>query len=264
MSGGRPMQGGDLVLIERRPPIAVVTLNRPAVRNALSFALMEALAAAFADLDQDAEVRAVVLTGAGGVFAAGADIAELAGQGTVDLLREDRLELWQRLRATKLPLVAAVEGLALGGGMELAMLCDLIVAGEGARFGQPEIRLGVMPGAGGTQLLTRALGKWRAMEMVLAGRLFTGRELYEAGLVTRVVPDSQALVEATRLGLEIAAMAPLAVRLAKESVQAAFMTGLEEGLSLERKNFYLLFATQDREEGMRAFLEKRDARWQGK
>ena len=252
------------VLVDRRPPIAVVTLNRPDVRNALSFSLMAELAAAFAELERDAEVRAIVLTGAGQVFAAGADIAELAAQGTVDLLQEDRLAIWQRLRATKQPVVAAVEGLALGGGMELAMLCDLIVAGEGARFGQPEIRLGVMPGAGGTQLLTRALGKWRAMEMVLSGRLFSGRELYEAGLVTRCVPDTQAVAEATRLALEIAGMAPLAVRLAKESVQAAFMTGLEEGLALERKNFYLLFATQDRLEGMRAFLEKRDARWQGK
>ena len=256
--------GEPLVLVDRRPPIVVVALNRPRVRNALSFALMEALAAAFSDLDRDPEVRSIVLTGRGGVFAAGADIAELADAGPVDLILEDRLALWQRLRQTKRPIVAAVEGLALGGGMELAMLADLIVAGEGARFGQPEIRLGVMPGAGGTQLLTRALGKWRAMEMVLTGRLASGRELYEAGLVTRVVPDGQALGEAERLAREVAAMAPVAAQLAKESVQAAFMSGLEEGLALERKNFYLLFATQDRQEGMRAFLEKRDARWQGR
>lgn len=264
MSGVAADRGASPVLVERRPPIAIVTLNRPDVRNALSFGLMEALAQAIASLDRDAEVRAVVLTGQGGVFAAGADIGELSGQGMVDLMQEDRLALWRRLRETKRPLVAAVEGLALGGGMELAMLCDLIVAGEGARFGQPEIRLGIIPGAGGTQLLTRALGKWRAMEMVLTGRLASGRELYEAGVVTRVVPDSQALHEATRLALEVAAMAPVAVQLAKESVQAAFMAGLEEGLALERKNFYLLFATQDREEGMRAFLEKRDAHWQGR
>ena len=264
MSTGPQSGHRQLVLVEREAPLAVVTLNRPGVRNALSFALMEALAQAIGDLDRDPEVRAIVLTGAGGVFAAGADIAELAEQSPVDLLQEDRLALWQGLRATRRPLVAAVEGLALGGGMELAMLCDLIVAGEGARFGQPEIRLGVMPGAGGTQLLTRALGKWRAMEMVLTGRLLTGRELYEAGLVTRVVPDSLALPEALRLAREVASMAPVAAQLAKESVQTAFMAGLEEGLALERKNFYLLFATQDRQEGMRAFLEKRGARWQGK
>ena len=264
MTGRIDEGGGPPVLVERRPPIAIVTLNRPAVRNALSFALMEALAQAVGDLDQDREVRAIVLTGQGGVFAAGADIAELITQGPVDLLQGDRLALWDRLRATKRPIVAAVEGLALGGGMELAMLSDMIVAGEGARFGQPEIRLGIMPGAGGTQLLTRALGKWRAMEMVLAGKLLTGRELYEAGLVTRAVPDGQALPEAERLAREVAAMAPLAVQLAKEAVQAAFMAGLEEGLALERKNFYLLSATEDRGEGMRAFLEKRDARWQGK
>ncbi len=257
-------EGQPLVLVERRLSVAIVTLNRPEVRNALSFALMEALAQALSQLDRDPEVRAIVLTGQGGVFAAGADIAELAEAGPVDLILEDRLALWQRLRATKRPIVAAVEGLALGGGMELAMLADLIVAGEGARFGQPEIRLGVMPGAGGTQLLTRALGKWRAMEMVLTGRLLSGRELYEAGLVTRVVPDSQALPEAERLAREVAGMAPVAAQLAKESVQAAFMAGLEEGLAMERKNFYLLFGTQDRQEGMRAFLEKRDARWQGR
>ena len=264
MKVGAAPSDEPLVLCERRGPVAVVTLNRPAVRNALSFALVRELLDTMAALDGDRGVRVIVLTGQGGVFAAGADIAELAAADPAELARQDPLGLWQELRRMRSPVVAAVEGLALGGGMELALAADMIVAGEGARFGQPEIRLGMAPGAGGTQLLTRALGKWRAMEVVLAGRIVSGRELYEAGLVTRAVPDSQALPEAIRLAESMAAMPAQAVELAKEAVQAAFMAGLQEGLALERKNFYLLCATADGQEGMRAFLEKREPRWRGK
>jgi len=264
MSPQGAAQGEPLVLAEQVGAVGRITLNRPAVRNALSYQLMLELVQAAQAFERTAGVGALVLTGAGGVFAAGADIAEMRDAGPVELMAEDRLAAWQRLRALRKPIVAAVEGLALGGGFELAMLCDMIVVGDGARFGQPEIRLGVMPGAGGTQLLTRALGKWRAMELVLTARTLSGREIYEAGLATRAVPDGQALAEAMRLAQEVAAMPPVAVRLAKEAVAHAFMAGMEEGLRLERKNFYLLFATQDRSEGMRAFLEKRSPRWQGK
>ncbi len=254
----------QLILVRRQPPLAVVSLNRPGVLNALSLPLMRALADAVGELDRDDEVRAIVLTGNGRAFAAGADIAEMSSAGAVEMMARDQFTQWQRLRQTAKPLIAAVGGHALGGGCELAMLCDMIVAGEDARFGQPEVRLGVMPGAGGTQLLTRALGKWQAMELVLTGRTLTAREMYERGLVTRVVPQGLHLDEALRLAREIAAQPPVAVRLAKESVQKAFMGTLEEGLPLERKNFYLLFATEDQREGMRAFLEKRTPVWQGK
>ncbi len=256
--------GNPVVLVRREPPVAVVTLSRPQVLNALSPELMETLAQEIEALDADDAIRAIVLTGSGRAFAAGADIAEMADKDAAAMLERDQFRCWQRLRATRKPLIAAVSGYALGGGCELAMLCDMIIAAEGARFGQPEVRIGVMPGAGGTQLLTRALGKWQAMELVLTGRTLTAREMYEHSLVTRVVPDDLQLSEALRLAREIASHAPIAVRLAKEAVQKAFMGTLEEGLPLERKNFYLLFATEDRREGMQAFLEKRTPVWRGK
>lgn len=253
-----------LVEVDRTAGVALIRLNRPQVLNALSLTVMDELVQATRELDQDESVRAIVLTGSERAFAAGADIAEMADATAVDMLVRDQFQRWQRLRETRKPLIAAVSGYAFGGGCELAMLCDMIIAAENAQFGQPEIRIGVMPGAGGTQLLTRALGKWRAMELVLTGRPITAREALDLGLVNRVVPTGLAEDEALRLAREVAQMPPVAVRLAKESVQKAFMGTLEEGIPLERRGFYLLFATEDRVEGMRAFLEKRQPRWQGK
>ncbi|MDA8345336.1 MAG: enoyl-CoA hydratase-related protein [Thermaerobacter sp.] len=253
-----------LVLVRREPPIAVVTLNRPKALNALSIAMKRALEDEVEALDRDDAVRAIVITGSERAFAAGADIAEMAEMSAVDMLKRDAERSWQRLRAVRKPLIAAVRGYALGGGCELAMLCDMIVAGESAQFGQPEVMIGLIPGAGGTQFLTRALGKWRAMELVLTGRRVDAGLMDALGLLTRVVADDGVLLEAERLAQEVAAMPPLAVQLGKEAVQRAFLGTLDEGLALERKNFYLLFASADRTEGMRSFLEKRQPRWSGK
>ena len=254
----------DLVLVRRQPPIAVVTLNRPDALNALSLRMKRAVEDAIDALEADDEVRAIVLAGSERAFAAGADIAEMADMSAVDMMEHDAERSWQRLRAARKPIIAAVRGYALGGGCELALLCDMIIAGESAQFGQPEVKIGIIPGVGGTQFLTRALGKWRAMEMVLTGRRLGAQELDDLGLVTRVVPDDGVLLEAERLAREIAKMPPIAVRLAKEAVQRAFLGTLDEGLAVERKNFYLLFATEDRAEGMQAFLEKRPPQFTGK
>ncbi|HEU5297863.1 MAG TPA: enoyl-CoA hydratase-related protein [bacterium] len=244
--------------------IAVVTLNRPDVLNALNQATMDEVVAALEAFEREGAVRCVVLTGAGRAFAAGADIKEMAGATPAQMLSGYRFLQWERIRKITLPLVAAVNGLALGGGCELAMLCDMIVAAETASFGQPEINLGIMPGAGGTQRLTRAVGKYRAMEMVLTGRPISAREAYAAGLVTKVVPAEVVLDEAKHLAKEIAAKGAVAVRLAKEAVLKAFDTHLEGGLDYERKCFYLLFATEDRAEGIAAFLEKRKPAFKGR
>lgn len=244
--------------------IAVITLNRPAVLNALNQATMDELVRALEELERDPEIRCVVLTGAGRAFAAGADIKEMAGATAPEMLAGYRFQQWERIRKITLPVIAAVNGLALGGGCELSMLCDMIVAAETAQFGQPEINLGIMPGAGGTQRLTRAIGKARAMEMVLTGRTISARQAEALGLVTRVVPAEAVLDEALALAREIAAKPPVAVRLAKEAVLKAFDTTLEAGLDYERKAFYLLFATDDRTEGISAFLEKRKPVFRGR
>src|SRR5690606_14405180 len=194
----------------------------------------------------------------------GADVGEMAEASLVDMSARDNLSRWDRVRRIKKPIIAAVNGYALGGGCELAMACDMIIAGEGARFGQPEINIGVIPGAGGTQRLTRALGKARAMERLLTGRLGPAAEAERAGLVTRVGPAEAVLDEALALAREIAAKPPVAVQLAKDAVLAAFDTTIETGLAYERRNFYLLFATEDQREGMRAFLEKRRPQWRGR
>lgn len=253
-----------LVLVRREPPIAVVTLNRPHALNALSLALKREVEDRLEELDGDDEIRAIVITGSEKAFAAGADIAEMAQMSAVQMMETDPDRSWRRLKALKKPLIAAVRGYALGGGCELAMLSDMIVAGESAEFGQPEVRIGLIPGVGGTQFLTRALGKWRAMEMILTGRRIGARQMEERGLLTRVVPDEMVLSQAESLAKEIAQMAPLAVEMGKEAVSRAFMGTLDDGLWVERKNFYLLFATQDRTEGMQAFLEKRAPRWGGR
>jgi enoyl-CoA hydratase len=252
------------LLVTREEAIAVVQLNRPEVLNALNRALMDELVAVLEELDRDPEVRCLVLTGGPRAFAAGADIREFADASVVDMLVAYRFQQWERIRKLATPLIAAVTGFALGGGNELAMLCDIIVAGESARFGQPEINLGLIPGAGGTQRLTRTVGKYRAMELILTGRQMTAREAEAMGLVTRVVPDEVVLTEARALAREIAARPPLAVRLAKEAVLKAFDTSLEGGLDYERKCFYLLFATEDKEEGVRAFLARRPAQFRGR
>lgn len=244
--------------------IAVVTLNRPDVLNALNQATMDELVDALEGFDRNDAVRCIVITGAGRAFAAGADVKEMAGATAPQMLAGYRFQQWERIRKVTTPLVAAVNGLALGGGCELAMLCDMIIAAESAQFGQPEINLGIMPGAGGTQRLTRAIGKARAMELVLTGRPIPARQAEAWGLVTRVVPAEVVVEEARQLAKEIAAKAAVAVRLAKESVLKAFDTHLEGGLDFERKCFYLLFATEDRSEGIAAFLEKRKAVFKGR
>lgn len=245
--------------------VALVTIERPDVLNALSFDLLDQVAAAFADLDANPACRAIVLTGSGTrAFAAGADIKELSTQTPVTLLVEDRFAVWERIAATRTPVIAAVRGFALGGGCELALSCDLIVAADDAQFGQPEIKLGVMPGAGGTQRLTRAIGRARAMDLVLTGRNLGAREAEAMGLVSRVVPADETLAAALELARTIAAQAPVAVLAAKEAVRLAEELPLSAGLRHERRAFFALFATEDQTEGMSAFVEKRRPEWKGR
>jgi enoyl-CoA hydratase len=245
--------------------VALVTIDRPEALNALSFDLLDELADALEVLDGDPACRAIVITGAGSrAFAAGADIRELAPQTYASLRDGRRFEVWDRLGAIGLPTVAAVRGVALGGGCELAMLCDMIVAADDATFGQPEIRIGVMPGAGGTQRLTRAIGKARAMEMILTGASIDAKTGAAYGLVTRVVPAEATTDAALELAARIAAMPPLAVRAAKAAVLAAYEDGLRAGLAGEREAFFRLFETADQAEGMAAFTQKRTPTWSGR
>jgi enoyl-CoA hydratase len=253
----------DPVLVERDGAIAVVTLNRPKQLNALSNVLMSALVCALRDLDADDTVRAIVLAGSERAFAAGADIAEMSDTTAMEFAFADRVEQWDAIRALHTPLVAAVSGFCLGGGCELAMTCDLIIASETAVFGQPETGVGIIPGAGGTQRLTRAVGKAVAMDMVLTGRTVDAWEAKRAGLVARVVAREAWLDEARRVAREIAARAPLAQRLARDAIDRAFETSLSAGLELERKALYLAFASEDAREGLAAFVEKRPPQWRG-
>lgn len=246
------------------PHVALVRLNRPKELNALNRQVMEELVSAFRVLEAHANTRCIVLTGNEKAFAAGADIKEMADATAIEMQNIDQFTRWDAIKRIKIPIIAAVSGFALGGGCELCMLCDMIVASETAQFGQPEIKIGVMPGAGGTQRLTRAVGKALAMEMVLTGKFISAERAFAAGLVNKVVPVELYLQEALKLASEVAAMSPLALRLAKESVLKAFETPLEEGLHYERKNFYLLFASEDQKEGMKAFIEKRTPNWKGK
>jgi len=255
-----------LVLVERQPEqrTALVRLNRPKQLNALNGPTMDALCATLEDLDRDEAVRVMVVTGSERAFAAGADIAEMAGASPVDMLRGNRIAQWDRVRRISKPVIAAVNGWCLGGGCELVMALDMVVAGEGAKFGQPEINIGVIPGAGGTQRLTRALGKSRAMEMILTGEPMSAAEALARGLVSRVVPDELVVEDALALASAIATKSPLALRLAKEAVNAAYEMSLTDGLAHERRLFYLLFASEDQKEGMAAFLEKRQPDFKGR
>jgi enoyl-CoA hydratase len=252
------------VIVERDEPIAVVLLNRPRQLNALSGAVMDELVAALRQLDEDDGIRCIVLGGNERAFAAGADVAELASATPIELYGNRRIDQWDSIRALRTPLVAAVSGYCLGGGCELAMTCDIVVASETARFGQPEINLGLLPGAGGTQRLTRAVGKATAMDVILTGRMLSADEARDAGLVARVVVKEAWLEEAKRVAREIAAKSPVAVRLAKEAVDKAFEAPLSVAVEFERRAFYLARASDDATEGLTAFVEKRKPRFEGR
>jgi enoyl-CoA hydratase len=254
----------SLLLVEREQRIATVLLNRPDRLNALNETLMAELVEALQELDADPDVRCIVLGGSDRAFAAGADIAEMADSSVTDMLAARRVDRWDAIRAVRTPLVAAVSGFCLGGGCELAMSCDLIVASETAVFGQPETALGLIPGAGGTQRLTRTVGKALAMDMILSGRRLSAREALTTGLVARVVAREAWLDEARRVAREIASKAPIANRLAKEAVDRAFEGPLSLGLDYERRQLYLAFASEDAKEGTNAFLEKRPPEFKGR
>lgn len=253
-----------LVQAEIHGRTGLLKLNRPEVLNALSPDMLEALCTAAERFDGDDEIRVIVLTGSARVFAAGADIKVMAEASGMDMLRLDTIAYWQRLRSIRKPVIAAVSGYAFGGGCELALQCDMIVASETARFAQSEVNVGIMPGAGGTQRLARAIGPYRAMEMVLTGAPMSARTAFEHGLVNRLAPVERYLDEALDLADLIASKPPVAVRLAKEALRHGMETSLREGLKLERRNFYLSFETEDHREGMTAFLEKRPPEFKGR
>jgi enoyl-CoA hydratase len=254
----------NLVLVERDGPVGVVLLNRPDALNALSDELMDELVTALGDLDRDAEVRCIVLGGSERAFAAGADIGELATASAIDLYYQRRVERWDAIAGLWTPLVAAVSGYCLGGGCELALACDLIVASDTAQFGQPETGVGIIPGAGGTQRLTRAVGKALAMDVIMSGRFLSADEALRAGLVARVVAREAWLDEAKRVARAIAEKAPVATRLAKEAVDRAYEGTLTPGLEHERRLLYLAFASEDAKEGLNAFMEKRKPDFKGR
>jgi len=253
----------ETILTETRERVGLVRLNRPQARNALNRTLLTELMQALAEFDADPAVGALVISGDERAFAAGADIREMADASAVEMLLRDQISLFDLIMRIHKPIIAAVSGWALGGGCELLLSCDMVVASETARFGQPEITIGVIPGAGGTQRLTRAVGKAVAMEMILNNRTLTAAEALAMGIVNRVVPVERYLDEAMALAAEIAWRAPLAVRLGKEMVNLAFETPLSQGIAAERRSFYFLFASADQKEGMQAFLSKRPAEWKG-
>ena len=252
------------ILVSREGNVGIVQLNRPKVLNALNSELMVELVNALEELDKEQNVHTIILTGGESVFAAGADLREMSEATPVDLVLSRRFELWDRIRKISKPIIAAVSGYCLGGGNELAMNCDIIIASETATFGQPEVNVGIMPGAGGTQRLTRAVGKYKAMEMILTGKPISADEAYRRGLVNRVVPTESLMDEAKKIANEIASKPTISVRAAKEAISRAQDTTLEVGLEFERKAFYMLFATEDGKEGMRAFLEKRKPAFKGR
>jgi enoyl-CoA hydratase len=249
---------------QKQPGIALIELYRPKELNALNKQLMEELRDSLVALDKNEQVRVIVLTGNEQAFAAGADIKQMADKGAIDMLVIDQFSTWDQIRKTKKPLIAAVSGFALGGGCELAMMCDMIMASETAKFGQPEIKIGTIPGAGGTQRLTRALGKAKSMDLILTGRFLSAEEAHFYGLVNKVLPVEMLLPETFKLASEIAQLSPIAVQLGKEAINRSFETHLDEGLAYERRNFYLTFASEDQKEGMKAFIEKRKPVYKGR
>lgn len=253
-----------MILVHREEPIAVVQLNRPEVLNALSPELMLQLVRTLEELDRDEKIKAIVITGSDKAFAAGADIKEMAPLSSKEIKSQDPLAIWDKINKIKKPLIAAVSGYTLGGGCELAMMCDIIVASETTKFGQPEINLGIIPGAGGTQRLVRAVGKSRAMEWILTGVTFNAQEALAAGLISKIAPPTEYLSEAKKLAQKIASISPIAVATAKQAILKAMQFSLEEGLKEERRLFYQLFDTEDQKEGMKAFMEKRKPNFTGK
>ena len=247
----------DTVLLKKEGRVAVLTLNRPDALNALNGELMTALTDHVEQLSDDPDIGCIVITGSEKAFAAGADIKEMADKGFMDAFSHDFIKSWQRVSSARKPLIAAVSGYALGGGCELAMMCDFILAGDNAKFGQPEITIGTIPGAGGTQRLTRYVGKAKAMEMCLTGRMMDAAEAERTGLVSRVLPAAELVDEAIKVGERIASMSQPMAMMVKESVNRAFETTLAEGILFERRLFHATFATRDQKEGMAAFVEKR-------
>lgn len=243
--------------------VALVQLNRPKVLNALSTDLMRELVEAFFLLEDDKDVRVMILTGSDRAFAAGADIGQMMEASPIDQINDNRFRTWKQLSLITKPIIAAVNGFALGGGCELAMSCDFIIAGDSAKFGQPEIKIGTIPGAGGTQRLTRAIGKSKAMLAVLTGEPMDAYEAEKAGLVAKVVPAETLLQETFEIAKKISNRAPVAVKLAKEAVNMAFECSLKDGMEYERRNFYLTFSSKDQKEGMKAFMEKREPKYEG-
>ena len=258
------MTDNQTILVEQRGPVTLLTLNRPQALNALNGQVLADLLAAAKAFDADPGQGCAVITGSEKAFAAGADIKEMQAQGFADMYGSNFFAGWEEFTLTRKPIIAAVAGYALGGGCELAMMCDFILAADTAKFGQPEIKLGVTPGMGGSQRLTRAVGKAKAMEMCLTGRMMDAAEAERAGLVSRVVPAAELVEEAVKTATTIAGMAPLAVKANKEMIDAAFETGLAQGIRFERRLFHGLFGTADQKEGMAAFVEKRPGQWTGK
>lgn len=252
------------ILVERREAVGLITLNRPKALNALNHALMSEVAQVLDEFEEDDAIGAVVITGSEKAFAAGADIKEMQDKSVMDMYIPDRFRVWERVTHTRKPVIAAVSGFALGGGCELAMMCDFIIAADNARFGQPEIKLGILPGAGGTQRLTRFVGKSKAMEMCLTGRMMDAAEAERSGLVSRVVPAAELLDDAIKTATTIAGFSRPAVYMTKESVNRAYETTLVEGVRFERRLFYSAFASEDQKEGMQAFAEKREAQWKNR
>lgn len=253
----------EMIIVETNGHVGIITLNRPKALNALNAQLMTELGTALTDFDGDANIGAMVITGNEKAFAAGADIKQMVDQSLADMVTGSVVGSWDTIRNIGKPVIAAVSGWCLGGGNELAMMCDMIVASESAKFGQPEINLGIIPGVGGTQRLTRAVGKAIAMEVILDDRKLSADEALQYGLVNRVASVETYLEEAITLAQAIADRAPIAVRLAKDAINQAYETTLQEGVAVERRLFQMLFGTQDQTEGMTAFIEKRPANWQG-